>query len=134
MEANDVNEFYNINIVRWKNIIIIKNLISPFQYRRLMIPISYISIDIYLNLISHFRYERLLISMDHIGINIYLNLISRFRYGRLMIPMRFIGINMNMKGYVEMNLINRSWKIKKANDVNVYWYWHVYENLISYPI
>lgn len=75
-----------------------------------------------------------MIPMNYIGINIYLNLISRSWYGRLMIPTRLFDINMNMKGIYENTLNWPILKIKKANDVNVYWHQHVFENLISYPI
>jgi len=75
-----------------------------------MIPIDYVNISIYLNLISRFQYKRLMIPLNYIGINIYLNLISRSWYGRLMIPTRFFGISMNMKGIYENKL---DWPILK---------------------
>jgi hypothetical protein len=92
IKANDVNEFFDIDIIKWKIKSIVKNLISRSLYGGLMILVGYIGIDIYQNMISHSWYGRLMITICHIGINIYVNLISHSWYVRLMILMGYIGI------------------------------------------
>jgi len=87
IKVNDVNEFFNIDIIKWKIKSIVKNLISRSLYRGLMILVGYIGIGIYQNVISHSWYERLMITICLIGINIYVNLISHSWYVRLIIPM-----------------------------------------------